>query len=112
MILPGPRGNPISPGAASLRALDNALAALREDEPAILDDLAALLGSDTSFPPGDGYAPFCDRLRGMVRPLGFEARTVVVPKELWDPGDGSAVGERVNLVAARRTGLPVCSLYF
>jgi succinyl-diaminopimelate desuccinylase len=98
--------------AASLRALDNALAALREDEPAIVDDLAALLGSDTCFPPGDGYAPFCDLLRDMIRPLGFEARTVAVPKERWDPGDGTAVGERVNLIAARRTGLPVCSLYF
>src|SRR3954468_23107423 len=98
--------------AASLRALDNALAALREDEPAIVDDLAALLGSDTCFPPGDGYAPFCDLLRDMIRPLGFEARTVAVPKERWDPGDGTAVGERVNLIAARRTALPVCSLYF
>src|SRR5206468_1033120 len=73
---------------------------------------AALLGSDTCFPPGDGYAAFCDLLEGMIRPLGFDARNVVVPPELWDPGDGSAVGERLNLVAARRTGRPVCSLYF
>jgi succinyl-diaminopimelate desuccinylase len=37
---------------------------------------------------------------------------VAVPQALWDPGDATVYGERVNLIAARRTGRPVCSLYF
>ena len=77
---------------------------------AILADMARLLACDTSFPPGDGYAAFAALLRPELDAMGFACREVTVPEALWAaPG---ARGERLNLIAARRTGRPVCSLYF
>ena len=92
--------------------LSGALAALDADEPGVTRDLERLIAVDTSFPPGGGYGAFADLAEDLVRPLGFECRRVLVPRELWDPGDGSVAGERVNLIAARRSGRPVCSIYF
>jgi succinyl-diaminopimelate desuccinylase len=89
-----------------------ALDALRRDEPAVLADLKRLIAADTSFPPGSGYGAFADLVDELVAPVKLQTRRVTVPQELWDPGDGTAWGERVNVVASRRTGRPVCSLYF
>jgi succinyl-diaminopimelate desuccinylase len=96
----------------ALQRLSKALEALQSDESGVVEDLERLLACDTSFPPGSGYVAFADLVEGKVAPLGFEARRVIVPRELWDAGDGAAFGERVNLLAARRMGRPVCSLYF
>jgi len=79
---------------------------------AALDALARMIAIDTSFPPGDGYGMFADLLERLLAPLGLDCRKIVVPRELWDGGDGCAKGERINLVAERRTGKPVCGLYF
>lgn len=92
--------------------LSRALEALRSDESGVLEDLGRLIASDTSFPPGTGYSAFADLVEAMVAPMGFESRRVIVPQDLWDAGDGGASGERVNVLCARRTGRPVCSLYF
>jgi succinyl-diaminopimelate desuccinylase len=75
-------------------------------------DLAHLISADTSFPPGAGYAAFADLLETMFAPLGFSFRRVVVPEELWSAKDGQTYGARVNLIAARHTGKPICSIYF
>jgi succinyl-diaminopimelate desuccinylase len=90
-------------------SLEKGFAHIERDEAAILADMQRLLGCDTSFPPGTGYAPFAGLMERMLAPLGFLCRPVVVPEPLWrSPG---AEGERVNLIAAKPTGRPVCSIY-
>jgi succinyl-diaminopimelate desuccinylase len=80
------------------------------DEAAIVADMERLLACDTSFPPGAAYAEFARLMEDALAPLGFASRRVSVPDSLWtSPG---VEGERVNLIAVRRTGKPVCSLYF
>jgi len=66
-----------------------------------------VIAIDTSFPPAAGYAEFARLMEQRLTPLGFTSRRVTVPMALCGAG-----GERVNLIAARRTGKPVCSLYF
>ncbi|MCK6451487.1 MAG: M20/M25/M40 family metallo-hydrolase [Alphaproteobacteria bacterium] len=78
----------------------------------MLEDLSRLLAVDTSFPPGEGYGAFADLLQEVLAPLGFGFRRVSVPREKWFAGAGSGGGERVNLLAARRTNNETCSLYF
>ena len=92
--------------------MDAAFAAIDRAEDSLCDDLAAMLAVDTSFPPGDGYAAFADLMQGKLAPLGFEFRRVSVPPALWRGESTQAGGERVNLLAARPTGRPVCGLYF
>ena len=72
--------------------------------------LARMIAVDTSFPPGAGYAAFADLAEALVAPLGFASTRVTVPEALWS-ATGSR-GERVNLIARRRTGRPVCGIYF
>lgn len=92
--------------------LADALDALQRGESAILSDLERLIAADTSFPPGSGYEAFAALVEDLTRPLGYVSRRISVPRDLWDPGDGTAHGERVNVLASRRTEKPVCSLYF
>ncbi|SME98339.1 succinyl-diaminopimelate desuccinylase [Tistlia consotensis] len=94
--------------------LSAALAEIKADESALVDTLAPLIALDTSFPPGRGYAAFADHLEGLLAPLGFACRRVVVPEALWRlPGDGAEVeGERVNLIAERPSGREPVGLYF
>ena len=92
--------------------IGQALDLVASDAAAIEHDLARLLAVDTSFPPGDGYGAFADLAEALVAPLGFTCRRVSVPEALWSTPAGGAWGERVNLIAERGSGLPVCSLYF
>jgi len=77
-----------------------------------LHDLARMIATDTSFPPGAGYADFADLTEDLCAPLGFSCERVVVPEHLWAASGSS--GPRVNLIARRSTGpaKPVCSIYF
>ena len=92
--------------------LPSAWNAIAGDTSAIVDDLSRLVSCDTSFPPGDGYAAFADLAEAMLEPLGFDFRRVTVPEALWQSPEIGARGERVNLIAGRRSGRPVCSLYY
>jgi len=92
--------------------LETAFAHLSRDENGALADLARLIAVDTSFPPGRNYLAFADLLERMLAPHGFAFRRVTVPPALWRSSEGEAEGERVNLIAERRRGRPVCSLYF
>ncbi|MEQ8813465.1 MAG: M20/M25/M40 family metallo-hydrolase [Thalassobaculum sp.] len=100
-----------TPGGCSGR-LAQAWDAIAADTTTIVDDLSRLVSLDTSFPPGDGYTAFADLAEAMLAPLGFRFRRVSVPEAHWRAPDGSARGERVNLIAARRSGRPACSLYY
>ncbi|HEV2677495.1 MAG TPA: M20/M25/M40 family metallo-hydrolase [Aliidongia sp.] len=97
--------------AASDR-IGQALDLVGSDEAAIVRDLGRLLAVDTSFPPGDGYGALADLAEDLVAPLGFSCSRVSVPDALWSTPAGGAHGERVNLIASRPSGLPICSLYF
>lgn len=96
--------------AATSGRLQAGFARIEADEAGIVADMQALLACDTSFPPGAGYGAFAGLSKATLRPLGFDCRRVLVPQTLWaSPG---AHGDRVNLIAARRTGRSICSLYF
>ncbi|MCC7048414.1 MAG: M20 family metallopeptidase [Alphaproteobacteria bacterium] len=83
------------------------------DEKAIVADLARLIATDTSFPPGEGYGAFADLMEKMLAPFGFGFRRVSVPKALWFAGTGSGDGERINLIAERpHATKEICSLYY
>jgi succinyl-diaminopimelate desuccinylase len=90
-----------------LRAARGAIAA----DPWIAD-LARLIAVDTSFPPGENYPQLADLLQSILMPLGFSFRRIEVPEAAWSAGDGQTHGRRVNLIAERRRGKPVCSLYY
>ncbi|MCQ4160061.1 M20/M25/M40 family metallo-hydrolase [Roseomonas sp. GC11] len=75
-------------------------------------DLSCMVAVDTSFPPGQGYAAFARLMEALVAPLRLETRRVSVPEALWRVPGGPACGERVNLIATRRSGRPVLGLYF
>lgn len=74
--------------------------------------LARMIAVDTSFPPGLGYDEFAGLIEGLVAPLGFGAERVAVPESLWKVPNGPAAGPRTNLIASRKSGRPVCGLYF
>ena len=83
----------------------------REVETAVVD-LGRMIAIDTSFPPGGGYDAFADLMENLVAQLGFASERIVVPEEFWHVPGGPACGQRTNLVATRRSGKPVCGLYF
>lgn len=93
-------------------SLASAMAAIEEDVEPAVKDLARLIAVDTSFPPGRGYGAFADLMAELLMPLGFDFERVTVPRELWYVAGGPADGERINLVARRKTGRPVCGLYY
>lgn len=105
------------------RALDAALAAVRQGAEAALADLGRMIAVDTRFPPGAGYVAFAALMEELVEPLGMAVRREEVPEALWRVPGGPAAGARVNLLAdwpaggpagvgSRTSGLPVASLYF
>ncbi len=100
------------PGYSLPDSIRHVFDALARDANAMLSDLAQLLAVDTSFPPGSGYEAFAVLAETLSQPLGFRARRVCVPETLWNPGDNSVRGERVNLIAERRSGRPACCVYF
>ncbi|WP_416414140.1 M20 family metallopeptidase [Pantoea sp. App145] len=96
-----------------LTPLQMALADLTSDETAMLDDLQQMLAVDTCFPPGQGYPEFADLMTRLLTPLNFCFERVTVPESLWQAPDGSAQGERVNLIASLAAGAAEnCNLYF
>jgi len=100
-------------GRALPKELRSASDAIARDSEAIVDDLARLIATDTSFPPGNGYAALADMLEAMLKPFGYAFRRISVPKELWYAGEGSGEGERINLIAEPRdSGAEPCSLYY
>ena len=102
------KASPAEPPAGLARAL----ALIAVEAAAGVNDLGRMVAVDTSFPPGAGYRVFADLMEELVRPLGFRCCRVNVPERLWRTAGGVVHGERVNLIAERRTGKLVCGLYF
>src|SRR5829696_3387109 len=97
---------------AFLQAGGAADVAIARDAERAVGELARMIAIDTSFPPGRGYPEFADLMEDLTRPLGFEHRRIEVPEALWRVPEGPASGPRINLLATRPTGKPVCGLYF
>jgi succinyl-diaminopimelate desuccinylase len=96
----------------SQEPLTIAMAAIESDVERSVSDLARMIAVDTSFPPGLGYGAFADLMTELLTPLGFGFERVTVPHALWHVEGGPASGERINLIASRDTGRPVCGLYY
>lgn len=88
------------------------MAAIERDVDAAVADLARMIAVDTSFPPGEGYGEFADLMENLLAPMGFALARITVPEALWRVEGGPASGERVNLIASRGSGKPVCGLYY
>lgn len=94
-------------------SLQIALDSIRQDETAILQDLSQMLAVDTCFPPGTGYPAFAALMESLLEPMGFACQRVSVPENLWQTPDGSAQGERVNVIATLPgSATEACNLYF
>ncbi|QDY44308.1 M20 family metallopeptidase [Candidatus Pantoea soli] len=94
-------------------SFNNALELIANDTLQIKDDLQRMLSVDTCFPPGNGYTQFADLMTQILSPMNFTFQRVNVPEELWQTPDGSAQGERVNLLATLNNGAAEnCNLYF
>lgn len=93
--------------------LNSALGKIAADGRQIEEDMRCLLAVDTCFPPGDGYGQFADLMTQLLTPMGFRFQRASVPETLWQAPDGSAWGERVNLLATLESGAAEnCNLYF
>ena len=82
-------------------SVDAALAWIGGAEDVVFADLAALVGFDTSYPPGGQYPELMGWAAARLAGLGYVSRLVEVPQGLWDVHGAGAVGARVNLVAER-----------
>ena len=80
-------------------ALDAALAWIDGADATAEADLAALVGFDTSYPPGRHYPEIMAWAAARLAGLGYAGRTVEVPQPLWDVHGAGAAGVRTNLVA-------------
>lgn len=98
--------------AAASAPLAAALAAIPVMAEEAIADLGRMIAVDTTFPPGLGYDAFAALAKELATPLGFACEQVVVPEALWQVPGGPAAGRRTNLIATRRSGKPVCGLYF
>lgn len=90
----------------------SALALIERDVEMAVSSLSRMVAIDTSFPPGRGYASFMDLMIELLKPLEFDIECIEVPRKLWFSENGPACGDRVNVVARRKTGRPVCGLYY
>ena len=94
-------------------SLQQALTAIADDGATMIAELRQMLAVDTCFPPGNGYPQFADLMTQLLAPLDFAFQRVTVPEALWQTPDGSAQGERVNLIASLASGAAEnCNLYF
>ncbi|MGB9095306.1 M20 family metallopeptidase [Erwinia sp.] len=90
-----------------------ALASIAADSATLLSEMDQMLAVDTCFPPGAGYGEFADLMENLLAPLGFSFQRISVPEPLWQTPDGSAQGERINLLASLPGDAPEsCNLYF
>jgi succinyl-diaminopimelate desuccinylase len=76
-----------------------------------IDGLARLVGIDCSGHPETCFRAYSDVLQDMFAPLGFSFRRISAPETKVSASSRNG-GEGVGMVAARRTGRRVCTIYF
>ncbi|WP_058972345.1 M20 family metallopeptidase [Type-D symbiont of Plautia stali] len=93
--------------------LNSAIEKIAGDADQITDDMRRMLAVDTCFPPGNGYGQFADLMMQLLTPMNFSCQRISVPEHLWQAPDGSAQGDRVNVLATLNSGAAEnCNLYF
>jgi succinyl-diaminopimelate desuccinylase len=75
-----------------------------------IDGLAKLISIDTSPAANLRSDIYADALQDMFAPLGFSFRRIQVPDQGGQPAGNKAPA--ISMIAARRTGRRVCSIYF
>jgi succinyl-diaminopimelate desuccinylase len=77
-----------------------------------IDGLARLVNIDCSGPPETCFHAYADVLQDMFAPLGFGFRRLSGPMETRNRGTSDSSGGEVGMVASRRTGRRICTIYF
>lgn len=77
-----------------------------------IDGLARLVSIDCSGKPEACFRSYADVLQDMFAPLGFSFRRLSTPTAASRPVASRAGNADVGMVAARRTGRRVCTIYF
>lgn len=75
-----------------------------------IDGLARLVSIDCSGDPDSCFRDYADVLRDMFAPLGFSFRRLSAP--VGDLRASASGGAEIGMLAARRTGRRVCTIYF
>jgi len=70
----------------------------------VMDIMRALVGVDTSNPPGNAYREFVDVISPYYKDLGYTLEEVVVPDELLKQIPYPIEGPRINLVVTKDFG--------
>jgi len=86
-------------------------AAVEAKEGALLERLRAIIRVDNCIPPGRNYDTLVDLLEPQFQGYGFATERVVIPEELWRAIPLPLEGERVNLVATKKSGKPPLTIY-
>lgn len=90
---------------------DAVFAVVEAKEEALLERLRAIIRVDNCIPPGRNYDTLVDLLEPQFQGYGFATERVVIPEELWRAIPLPLEGERVNLVATKRSGKPPLTIY-
>lgn len=77
----------------------------------LIDILRAIIGVDTTIPPGENYEELVGILEAELRVFGFETRRVTVPEEKIRLIPEPLSGERINLVGVLENGKPRSTFY-
>lgn len=90
---------------------DAVFAAVEAKEGALLERLRQIIRVDNCIPPGKNYDTLVDLVEPQFWQFGFQTERVVIPEELWRAIPLPLEGERVNLVASKKSGKPPLSVY-
>ena len=91
--------------------LTEAFSRVEHERDYLIDLLRAIIGVDTSIPPGENYGKLVDILEPELNGFGFETRRVLVPEEKYRQIPEPLTGDRVNLVGALKSGMPRSTFY-
>ncbi len=90
---------------------DAIFAAVDARQDAFLARLREIIRVDNTVPPGRNYDTLVDLIAPQFEAAGMTTERVVIPTELIDAIPLTLEGDRVNLVATRKTGKPPLTIY-
>ncbi|HEY8293173.1 MAG TPA: hypothetical protein VIG44_11825, partial [Thermomicrobiales bacterium] len=90
---------------------DAIFAAVDARQDAFLARLREIIRVDNTIPPGRNYDTLVDLIAPQFEAAGLTTERVIIPPELIAAIPLPLEGERVNLVATRKTGKPPLTIY-
>ena len=90
---------------------DAVFAAVEAKEGRLVERLRQIIRIDNCIPPGRNYGTLVDLVEPQFRQFGFATERVVIPEEQIEAIPLPLEGERVNLVATKKSGKPPLSVY-